>query len=74
MSVREVTWLIEGYYESQKDHYETINSAIKIAGASVLSGKDMKLFESNDTTMDEKMSYEERNEDLDYLADKFGEF
>ncbi len=78
LTVQEIHWLIEGYLESQREHYEMIANAMKIAGASIMSGKDLKLFDSPEKVGNVELSEEElrsrREADLELLASKFGDF
>lgn len=78
LTIQEIYWLIEGYLESQREYYEMIANAMKIAGVSVMTGKDLKLFESPEKINDVEVSEEElrlrRERDLELLESKFGDF
>lgn len=78
LTVEEIYWLIEGHLEGQREHYEMIANAMKVAGASIMSGKDLKLFESpkeiidkTNTVVSEDELREQRQQEIDYLEDKF---
>ena len=79
LTVQEVSWLIEGHLEYKKDNYEMVSYAMKTAMASVMSGKDIRLFENeieveNKDTVGEQISpREKREKDLAYLKETFGE-
>lgn len=79
LTVQEVSWLLQGNLENKKDHYEMISYAMKVAGASIMSGKDIRLFEeesqeeSIEKDDEELTQREKREQDLVYLEDTFGE-
>lgn len=73
LSVREIVWLVEGHLEYQKNYFEILTSSTKIAGASILSGKDLKLFDDVEEKEESIITKESREEDLDYISKQFGE-
>lgn len=72
MSVVEVVWMLEGNLENKKDYYEMVSYAVKNAMVSVHQGKDMKLFGGSEEADSQRITEEQRNEDLNHLENTFG--
>lgn len=79
LSIEEVSWMIQGNMENKKDHYEMISYAMKTAGVSIMSGKDVRLFdeeveaEKKEIKSDRLSPRDKRERDLAYLEETFGE-
>lgn len=74
MTALDVAWMLEGNLENKKDFFEMVSYSVKNAMASIYQGKDYKLFGENDTDeVDTAPTVEQRQEDLAYLQQKFGE-
>ena len=72
MTVSEVSWLIEGHSNSQKDYYEMISYAVKNAMVSVNKGKDMKMFEE-EKKQEQKLTTTEKETEMEALKSIFSE-
>lgn len=68
----ELFWLIEGDNNEKRQYYEMISHSMKIAYASVQSGKNIPLFEKEVKKV-KSITREEKKKGLSYLQEKFGE-
>lgn len=73
LTVQEVSWLIEQSESEKKDYYEMVSYSVKNAIASVLSGKDMKMFEDNVEKEEKLFTKEDRVKELNELSRIFNE-
>lgn len=69
----EIEWLLEGKNEADKEHYEMVSYAFKVAYASVHSGKDIPLFDKEEKEPKEVPTAKKREEDLQKLEEIFGD-
>lgn len=73
LTVQEVSWLIEQSEMEKKDYYEMVSYSIKNAMVSVMSGKDMKLFEEESKEETESFTEEDRENELNEIRRIFNE-
>lgn len=55
LSPMEFGWLLEGYYNNQREELELLSHVIKVSVATVQSGKKIELFKSKTTKQDVKV-------------------
>lgn len=72
-SPKEIVLLLEQSNEQQRDELEALNVVFKVAIASVLKGKDMKIFKDENDTQEAKTfdSAEEKQQELENIFSSF---
>lgn len=68
----ELLMLIDDYNENQKDHYEMMAYAFRVGYVSAHNGKKIDMFGRYDTASTKQTSKEERDKELAYLIETFG--
>ena len=71
LTPNELSWLLEGHTEEQKSHYEWIAYAFRAGYVSAHNGKKIRLFEEKEVNKVNRITKEEKESQLAYLADKF---
>lgn len=72
-SPHEIVLLLEQANEQQRDELEALNVVFKVAIASVLKGKDMKIFKDENDTKEAKSfdNVEEKQQELENIFSSF---
>ena len=67
--------LLENHYEKEKEKYEMIAYSFQVGYARVKTGKKIELFDKpqQEEAMRTRITKEQKEQELAYLFDKFGE-